>query len=107
MLIMSASTPKSEMIKIGTAAATASSAAVEETVASPAAVGRTSAIAPVWNASASGPSRPAATNSAASSRIRPALPVGLLLAAGAAQFDQRGVTVHAGAGQDEQDLFAF
>ncbi len=64
MLIMASLTPKSEMIMIGTFAATASSAAVDDTVTSPTAPSRASDIDPLRKDTAPGASRPVSTSAA-------------------------------------------
>jgi hypothetical protein len=67
MLIISADTPKSERISVGTPAASASSAAVEETVTNPRADCNTSGIGPVANLMLPSSIRPCSTRSAISS----------------------------------------
>jgi hypothetical protein len=63
-LIISADTPKSEMIKVGTPAAKASSAAVDEIVTKPRAECSASGIGPVVNLMLPSSIRPSATKSA-------------------------------------------
>ena len=58
VLIMSADTPKSEMIKVGSPVAMASSAAVEDTVTSARAPSRVSSIEPLTRPTAEGAIRP-------------------------------------------------
>jgi hypothetical protein len=64
MLIISADTPKSERISVGTPAARASSAAVDETVTNPWAVCSASGIGPVTNLMLPSSTRPCSTRSA-------------------------------------------
>jgi hypothetical protein len=63
-LIISADTPKSPMTRMGTSAATASKAAVEETVTNPAACPRATAMGPLLKRTASSSTWPAPTSSA-------------------------------------------
>jgi hypothetical protein len=64
MLIISAETPKSDRISVGTPAAMASSAAVDETVTNPRADRNASGIGPVVNLMVPPPIRPRSTKSA-------------------------------------------
>jgi hypothetical protein len=64
MLIISAETPKSDRISVGTPAARASSAAVDETVTNPRADCNASGIGPVPNLMLPSSIRPCSTRSA-------------------------------------------